>query len=65
MENDEEMKVYVVICRTSVEYEGSSEEILFITSDERKARRYVEEHPKTYSFGGDTEYYYDTHNVED
>ena len=57
------MKVYIVIKRTSIEYEGSSDEIVDVCLYEETARQIVDENPDTHSFSGDTEHFYNTYNV--
>lgn len=59
------MKVHVVIKRTSIEYEGSEDEIVIVCLHESKAKEIVKENPNTFSFSGDTEHFYNTYDVNE
>ena len=55
------MKVFLVIQRTSVDYEGSSDEVLRVFSTITSAEKALKNYTDSYR----VEFFIDTYNVED
>lgn len=56
-------EVYVLICRTSVDYEGSSDEIIDVFRDREAAETELRECPETFGYSS-TEHFINTYKLK-